>query len=49
MVSLKSSSSLEFEIRNIFLNFVLFEELSRFKVSCEHGVLGYFSCNSNLA
>ena len=39
MVSLKSSSSVEFEIK-IFLNFVFFEELSRFKVSCEHWIFG---------
>ena len=40
MVSLKSSSSVEFEIKKIFLNFVFFEELSRFKVSCEHWIFG---------
>ena len=40
MVSLKSSSSVEFEIKKIFLNFVFFEELSRFKVLCEHGIFG---------
>ena len=40
MVSLKSSSSVEFEIKKIFFNFVFFEELSRFKVSCEHFIFG---------
>ena len=40
MVSLKSSSSVEFEIKKIFLNFGFFEELSRFKVSCEHWIFG---------
>ena len=41
MVSLKSSSSVEFEIKKIFLNFVFFfEELSMFKVSCEHWIFG---------
>ena len=36
----KSSSSVQFEIKKIFLNFVCFEELSRFKVSCEHEIFG---------
>ena len=40
VVSLKSSSSVEFEIKKIFLNFDFFEELSRFKVSCEHWIFG---------
>ena len=40
MISLKSSSSVEFEIKKIFLNFVFFEELSRFNVSCEHWIFG---------
>ena len=40
MVSLKSSSSVEFEIKKIFLNFVFSEELSRIKVSCEHWIFG---------
>ena len=40
MVSLKSSSSVEIEIKKIFLNFVFFEELSSFKVSCEHWIFG---------
>ena len=40
MVSLKSSFSVEFENTKIFLNFVVFEELSRFKVSCEHWIFG---------
>ena len=40
VVSLKSSSIVEFEIKKIFLNFVFFEELSRFKVSCEHWIFG---------
>ena len=38
VVSLKSSSTVEFEIKKIFLNFVIFEELSRFKVLCEHEI-----------
>ena len=41
MVSLKSSSSVEFKIKKIFLNFVFFfEELSRIEVLCEHGIFG---------
>ena len=40
MVSLKSSSSVEFELKKIFLKFVFFEELLRFKVSCEHWIFG---------
>ena len=36
MVSLKSSSSVEFEIKKIFLNLLLFEELSRIEFLCEH-------------
>ena len=36
MVSLKSSSSVEVGIKEIFLNFVFSEELLRFKVLCEH-------------
>ena len=40
VVSLKSSYSAEFEISKIFLKFVFFEELSRFKFSCEHGIFG---------
>ena len=36
MVSLKSLSSVEFEIKKIFLNFVFFEKLSSFKALCEH-------------
>ena len=35
MVSLKSWSSVEFKSKKIFLNFVLFEELSRIEVLCE--------------
>ena len=33
VVSLKSSSSVEFEIKEILFNFVFFEEISRFKFS----------------
>ena len=40
MVSLRSSSSVEFEINKIFLNIVFFEELSRFKVSCKYWIFG---------
>ena len=37
VVSLKSSSSAEFETKKIFLKFVFFfEELSRIEVFCEH-------------
>ena len=36
MVSLKSSSSVEFEYKKIFLIFVFFEELSSTEVLCEH-------------
>ena len=42
MVSLKSSSSVEFKIKKILFNFVFFEELSRFKVLCEHVVFVHF-------
>ena len=38
VVSLKRSSSVESEIKNIFLNFVLFEELTRFEILREHGI-----------
>ena len=37
MVSLKSSYSEKFEIKK---HFAKFDELSRFKVSCEHGICG---------
>ena len=40
MVSLKSSSSVEFEITKISLIFVFFKEVSRFKVSCEDWIFG---------
>ena len=40
VVSLKSCSSVEFKIKNIFLNFVFFEELSRIEVLCEQGIFG---------
>ena len=41
MVSLKSSSSVEFEIKKIFLNFVFFfEKLSRIEALCEHVIFG---------
>ena len=36
MVSLKSSSSVAFETIKILLNFILFEELSKIEVLCEH-------------
>ena len=39
MVSLKSSSSVEFKIKKIFLKFVFFEELSRIEVLCENGII----------
>ena len=38
MVSLKSSSSVEFKTKKIFLNFGFFEELSRIEVLCEHWI-----------
>ena len=38
LVSLKISFSVEFEIKKIFLNFVILEELSRFKVLSEHEI-----------
>ena len=40
MVSLKSCSSVECKIKKIFFNFVVFEELSRIEVLCEHGIFG---------
>ena len=40
VVSLKSSSSLDFEIKKIFVNFVIFEELPRIEVLCEHVIFG---------
>ena len=40
MVSLKSSSSVEFKIKKIFLNFVFFDELSRIEVLCVQGIFG---------
>ena len=40
MVSLKSSSSVEFEIKKSFLNFDCYEELLRFKFSFERGIVG---------
>ena len=43
LVSLKSSYSLEFEIKRSFLNFVFFEELSRIEVLCEHVIFGIIS------
>ena len=39
VVSLKRTSSVEFEIEKIFFNFVFFE-LSRFKVLCENVIFG---------
>ena len=39
MVSIKSSS-VEFETKKIFLNFIFFEEISRIEVLCEHGIFG---------
>ena len=38
VVSLKSLSSVDLQIEKIFLNNVVFEELSRFKVLCEHEI-----------
>ena len=43
VVSLKSSSSVEFEIKKILLNFLLFEELSRIEILCERDILFTFS------
>ena len=43
MTSLKSSSSLQFEIKKIFLNLVLFEELSRIEILFEHVIFGMIS------
>ena len=43
VVSLWSSSSLEFEIKKIFLTFVVFEELSRIELLCEHVIFGMIS------
>ena len=43
MVSLKISSSLDFEIKKSFLSFVFFEELSRIEVLCEHVIFGMIS------
>ena len=41
VVSLKNSSSVELEIKKVFLNFVFFfEELSSFKVLCENVIFG---------
>ena len=48
MASLKSSSSLEFKIKTIFLNFVFFEVLSRIEVLCEHVIFGMISFNFSL-
>ena len=39
VVLLKSSSSEEFETKKIFFNFVVFEELSRIEVFCEHVIV----------
>ena len=43
VVSLKNSSSLEFEIDKIFVNFAFFEELPRIEILCEHVVFGMTS------
>ena len=41
MVSLKSWFSVEFKIKKISFEFrFFFEELSRLKVSCDHGIFG---------
>ena len=40
MVSLKNSFSLEFKIKNIIFEFSFFVELSRLKVSFDHGIFG---------
>ena len=42
VVSLKNLSSVEFEIKKMFLSFVIFGELPRFKVLCEHGIFVHF-------
>ena len=42
MVLLKSSSSVEIEIKKIFLKFDFSEELSWFKILCEHPTFGQF-------
>ena len=48
MVSYKSSSSVEFEIKKMFLDFAFFEELSKFIVSCEHGIFGSIFVRINI-
>ena len=40
VISLESSSSVEFGIKKFFLNFLFFEELLRFNVLCEHVMFG---------
>ena len=46
MVSLQNSSSVEFEIKKSFLNFVFFEELSRVEILCEREIfLHDFPCS----
>ena len=40
MVSLKSSSNVEFEIKKIFLTSFFFEDSSRFKISCDRWMFG---------
>ena len=45
MVSLKSTSSVEYGIKKIFLNFIFFEELSRIEVLFEHGIFGMILFN----
>ena len=40
VVSLKSSFSVNFEIKKIFFIFVFFEELSRIEILCEHRIFG---------
>ena len=48
VVSLKSSSSVDFGINKIFSKFSFFEELARFKVLREHVMLGIilFNCSN---
>ena len=43
MVSLKSWSSLEFEIKKNFSKFLFFKELSRIKILCGHVIFGMIS------
>ena len=40
VASIKSSSSVELEIKKTALNFFSVEELSRIELLCEHGIFG---------